>query len=163
MPSFDIVCKVDPQELDNAVNQTLKEISQRFDFKNSKSEVTLDKETSKMVMLADDELKLRSLKQILETKLIKRGIDIRSLKYSKEEQATQNMIRVPIEMKSGIDREESKKIIQLVKDSKLKVQTEIQGEQLRVTGKKIDDLQSVIQLLKGSNLGLPLQFINMRG
>jgi uncharacterized protein YajQ (UPF0234 family) len=112
--------------------------------------------------MADDDMKLRAIHQILETKMAKRSVDVRCLEYGKEEQASGNVIRQVVTIRAGIDKENAKKITKIIKDSKLKVQTQIQDEQVRVTGKKIDDLQEVIGALKTSNLGLALQFINMR-
>ena len=162
MPSFDIVSDLDLMEVDNAVRQTQKEIASRFDFKGSKSELTLDKETKKIKIVADDDMKLRSLHQLLEAKLAKRGIDLRALKYGKEEAASGNVIRQMVELKSGLDKEESKEITKAIKDGKLKVQAQVQDEQVRVTSKSIDDLQATIAYLKAQQLKFPLQFINMR-
>jgi len=162
MPSFDIVSELDMQEVDNAFNQAQKEIETRFDFRGGKSKIDFDRTAKKINILADDEMKLRAIHQILEQKMARRNIDIRSIEYSKQEQATGNMIRQHIDLKSGINKEDAKKITAKIKEGNLKVQAQIQDEQVRVTGKKIDDLQEVIHLLKTSDLGLPLQFINMR-
>jgi uncharacterized protein YajQ (UPF0234 family) len=160
MPSFDIVSKVDMQEVDNAVNQTIKEIAQRYDFKGSKSEVTLEKESIKV--LADDDFKLKAVVDILQSKFIKRGISIKSLQYGKVESASGGMVRQVITIQQGISKEKGKEIISLVKDSKLKVQGQIQDDQVRVTGKNRDDLQQVISLLKNKDLGVELQYVNFR-
>ena len=162
MPSFDIVCEINMQEVDNAINQASKEISTRFDFRGGKSEVQLDKESSQIKIVADDEMKLRSIHQIIETKIAKRSIDCRVLQYGEEIKATGNTIRQQVKLKIGLDKEEAKKITKKIKETKLKVQAQIQDDQVRVTAKKIDDLQSVISSLKNSDLGLPLQYINMR-
>jgi uncharacterized protein YajQ (UPF0234 family) len=163
MPSFDVVSELNIQEVDNAVNQTQKELSTRFDFRGSKFSLELDKLEKKIKILADDELKLRSIHQLLEQRLVKRGIDLRLLDYGKEVEATGNAIRQELTLKNGIDKEEAKKITKLIKDSKLKVQAQIQDEQVRVTGKSIDDLQEAIRALRAaSDIGVPLQFINMR-
>jgi uncharacterized protein YajQ (UPF0234 family) len=162
VPSFDVVSEVDLQEIDNAVTQVQKEIAQRFDFRGGKSELTLDKPTKKIKVIADDELKLRSIHQILEIKMAKRGVDLRVLKYGKEEAASGGIIRQMIELKAGLDKEDAKIVIKAIKDSQLKVQAQIQDEQVRVTGKNIDDLQGTIQFLKGKELTFPIQFINMR-
>lgn len=162
MPSFDIVSELDMQEVDNAINQADKEIATRFDFKGGKSKIELDKGTKKIKLLADDDMKLRALHQIIETKMSKRGIDLRCLEYGKEEEATHNAIRQEVTLKNGVDKESAKKITKMIKESGLKVQAQIQDEQVRVTGKKIDDLQAVIQYLRTNEVGLPLQFINMR-
>jgi uncharacterized protein YajQ (UPF0234 family) len=163
MPSFDIVSEVNLQEVDNAVNQTVKEISTRFDFRGSKSTIEFDKPEKKIKILADDELKLRSIHQLLEQKLVKRSVDLRLLDYGKQEELSGNALRQEVTLKNGIDKEEAKKIIKLIKDSKIKVQAQIQDEQVRVTGKSIDDLQETIRTLRAAaEIGLPLQFINMR-
>ncbi len=162
MPSFDIVSEIDLQELDNAVNQAAKEVETRFDFRGGKSSIELDRKVPHIKIVADDDMKLRSIHQILELKLAKRSIDLSCLDYGKEEEASGSVIRQTVSIKSGIDKESSKKITKLIKDSKIKVQSQIQDEQVRVTGKKIDDLQEVIQLLKTNQVGIPLQFINMR-
>ena len=160
MPSFDIVSKVDMQEVDNAVNQTVKEIAQRYDFKGSKCEVTLEKESLKV--LADDDFRLKSIIDILQSKFIKRGISVKALQYGKAESASSGMVRQVITIQQGISKEKGKEIIAVIKETKLKVQPQIQDDQVRVTGKNIDDLQEVIQLLKGKDLGVEMQFVNFR-
>ena len=161
MPSFDIVSEINLQEVDNAVNQTAKEMATRFDFKSGKSTITLDKNEKLIKLVAEDELKLRSMHMMLEQKMSKRSVDLRALDYGKEEQYGL-VIRQEVKLKSGIDKELAKKIIKMIKDAKLKVQSQIQDEQVRVTGKKIDDLQTVIALLREGQLEMPLQYINMR-
>ena len=160
MPSFDIVSKVDMQEVDNAINQTVKEIGQRYDFKGSKSEVTLEKETVKV--LADDDFRLKAIIDILQSKFIKRGISVKALQYGKAENASGGMVRQTITIQQGISKEKGKEIGAVIKETKLKVQSQIQDDQVRVTGKNIDDLQEVIRLLKGKDLGVELQFVNFR-
>jgi hypothetical protein len=162
MPSFDIVSDLDMQEVDNAVNQTAKEISQRFDFRGGKSDITLEKEAKKIKVTADDDFKLRSIHQILEGKLAKRGVDLRALKYGKEESGSGGILRQTIDLKSGIDKEEAKEVMKAIKDSKLKVQAQIQDEQVRVTSKSIDELQATMSLLRSADLKFPVQFTNMR-
>lgn len=162
MASFDIVSEIDMQEVDNAINQVHKEVATRFDFKGSKSEVNFDKVSKKISILADDDFKLRTLHQIIETKFAKRSLDLRALDYGKEIEATGNAIRQDVSLKSGLEKEDAKKITKLIKELKLKVQTQIQDQQVRVTAKKIDDLQAVINALKESEVGMPLQFINQR-
>ena len=162
MPSFDVVSELDLQEVDNAVNQAAKDISTRFDFRGGKSEIEFKKDEKKIVIKADDDMKLRAIHQILEQKMVKRSIDLRSLKYGDEEQISGGLLRQVVDLQSGISKDAAKKITKAIKDSKLKVQAQIQDEQVRVTGKKIDDLQEVIGLLKQQEVGLPLQFINMR-
>jgi cyclic-di-GMP-binding protein len=160
MPSFDIVSKVDMQEVDNAVNQTIKEIAQRYDFKGSKSEVTLEKDAIRI--LADDDFRLKAIIDILQSKCIKRGISIKSLDYGKAEIASGGMVRQNIAIRQGIAKEKGKDLCAIIKETKLKVQAQIQEDQVRVTGKNIDDLQEIIQLLKGKELDVELQFINFR-
>jgi len=160
MPSFDIVSKVDMQEVDNAINQTVKEIAQRYDFKGSKSEVTLEKETVKI--LADDDFRLKAIVEILQAKFIKRNISPKALQYGKVEQASGSMVRQIVTLQVGISKEKAKDIGAVIKESKLKVQSQIQDDQIRVTGKNIDDLQAVIALLKGKDLDIEMQFVNFR-
>ena len=162
MPSFDIVCELDMQEVDNAVNQAVREIENRFDFRGSKSKIELDKQAKLIKLLADDDMKLRSIHQIIETKMAKRQIDLRALDYQEEQEAAGNAIRQNVVLKAGLSKEEAKKVTKEIKNTKLKVQAQIQDDQVRVTGKKIDDLQSVISSLKSSSINLPLQFVNMR-
>jgi hypothetical protein len=160
MPSFDIVSKVDPQEIDNAVNQTRKEVGQRYDFKGSKTEIELEKEA--ILILSDDEYKVKAVVDVLQSKLVRRGVSLKALVYQTIEPAGGGLAKQKIDVQQGIDTEKGRKIVKLVKDSKIKVQVQIQGDQLRVSGKKRDDLQNVIALLKEQDLGLPLQFLNFR-
>ena len=162
MASFDIVSDLDMQEVDNAVNQTSKEIGTRFDFRGGKSSIELDKETKKIKIMADDDLKLRSIHQMLEQKMAKRGLDLRGVEYGPEEQASGGVIRQQVTLKTGLEKEGAKEVTRVIKDSKLKVNVEIQDKQVRVTAKKIDDLQAVISLLKENKFKIPLQFVNMR-
>ncbi len=160
MPSFDIVSKIDMQEVDNAVNQTIKEIIQRYDFKGSKSEVTQEKEGIKI--LTEDDFRLKAIVDILQSKFLKRGLSLKSLDYGKVEPASGSMVRQLITIQQGISKEKAKEIIAVIKETKLKVQAQIQDDQVRVTGKNIDDLQEAIQLLKGKDLDVEMQFINFR-
>jgi cyclic-di-GMP-binding protein len=160
MPSFDIVSKVDMQEVDNAVNQTVKEIAQRYDFKGTKSEVTLEKEAIKV--LADDDYKLKAIIEILQSKFIKRNISPKALQYAKAEEASGGMVRQMINLQMGISKEKAKEIGAVIKETKLKVQSQIQDDQVRVTGKNIDDLQEVIRVLKAKDLDIDMQFVNFR-
>ena len=161
MPSFDIVSKTDVQEVDNAVNQAIKEMQQRYDFKGTKSEIKWEKK-EEITVLVDDDGKLRSILDILQTKLVKRGVSLKSLDYGKEEDASGGMKRQVIKIRQGIPSEKAKEITRLIKDLKLKVQAQIMEDMIRVTGKKIDDLQEAIQALKGKDLDITLQFVNMR-
>ncbi|WP_372631692.1 YajQ family cyclic di-GMP-binding protein [Cohnella sp.] len=158
--SFDVVSKVDMQEMNNAVQQALKEIETRFDFKGSKSDIKL--EDVQLTVLSDSDFKLQSVVDILQSKMIKRGVPILNLDYGKIEPASGGTVRQVIKLRQGIDQESAKKINVLIRDSKLKVKSQIQGDQLRVTGKSKDDLQSVMSLLKGAGLPLELQFTNYR-
>ena len=159
-PSFDVVSQVDMQEVSNALNQTTKEISQRYDFKGSKSEVLKDDDGIKIT--TEDEMRLNAIVDILKSKFIKRGVSIKNLEYGKIEDAAGGMVRQKIKIKQGIDSDVAKKITKDIKETKLKVQAQIQDDQVRVSGKKIDDLQSVIAFLKEKDYGLDLQYINFR-
>ncbi|AJY76632.1 YajQ family cyclic di-GMP-binding protein [Paenibacillus beijingensis] len=158
--SFDIVSKVDMQELNNAIVQAEREIETRFDFKGSKSSISMEKED--LVVVSDDEYKLKSVIDILQSKMIKRGVPIKNMEYGKIEGASAHTVRQRIKLKQGIEQDIAKKINILIRDSKLKVKSQIQGDQIRVTGKSRDDLQSVIQLLRGADLAIELQFTNYR-
>ncbi|MBI5644437.1 MAG: YajQ family cyclic di-GMP-binding protein [Deltaproteobacteria bacterium] len=161
MPSFDIVSKTDTQEVDNAVNQAIKEMQQRYDFKGSKSEIKWEKK-EEITIIGDDDNKLKSVVDILETKLVKRGVSLKSLEFGKVEDASGGLKRQVIKIKQGIPTEKAKEITKIIKELKVKVQAQIQDEQIRVTGKKIDDLQEVIQELKAKELDISLQYVNMR-
>jgi uncharacterized protein YajQ (UPF0234 family) len=158
--SFDVVSKIDMAEVTNAVSQALKEISQRFDFKGSKSNITQDKDA--LVIVSDDEYKLKSVVDILQTKLVKRGVPIKNLSFGKAEPAQGGTVRQRATLQQGIPTDKAKEIVKAIKDSKIKVQASIQADQVRVAGKNRDDLQTVIQLLKGKEFGLELQFTNYR-
>ena len=160
--SFDIVSEVNLQEVDNAVNQATKELINRFDFKGSKSSFSFNRMEKKIVFLADDEMKLKSLKDILTTKLAKRSVPLKAMRYLPEEKAFDGTIRQVAEIIQGIPQDEAKDIVRRIKDQKLKVQASIQGEKVRVTGKSKDDLQHVIQILRETNFKIPLQFSNFR-
>jgi uncharacterized protein YajQ (UPF0234 family) len=160
MPSFDVVSVVDMQEVDNAVNQAIKEIGQRYDFKGSKTEVTLEKDAIKVV--TDDDFRLKAVVDVLQSKFVRRGVSLKALQYGKVEPASGGLVRQLIAIQQGISKEKGREIVALVKGTKRKVQAQIQDEQVRVTGKNIDDLQEVIRLLKAKDLGVDLQFVNMR-
>ncbi|MCE5195501.1 MAG: YajQ family cyclic di-GMP-binding protein [Nitrospiraceae bacterium] len=160
--SFDIVSRVDMQEVLNAVQQSTKEISQRFDFKGSKSSIELSKEKTEITILSDDENKLKSVIDILQTKFVKRNVSLKSLSYGKIEQASGGTVRQLITIQQGIQQEKAKEIVKLIKDSKIKVQAEIQKDQLRVKAKKIDDLQTIMGLIKSKDFGIHLEFVNYR-
>lgn len=162
MPSFDIVSKVDPQTLDNALNVAKKEILNRYDFRDSKTSIELEKKNNELLIITENDMRLKSVIDVIITRMAKQGIEAKSLDLSKDHYASGMMIRKEIKIKTGIDKEISKKIIKIIKDSKLKVTPQIMDDIVRVSGKKIDDLQQVIALLRTQNLELPLQFINMK-
>jgi uncharacterized protein YajQ (UPF0234 family) len=159
--SFDIVSKTDMQEVANAVQQAQKELAQRFDFKGSNSSIELTGE--EIVLLSDDEQKLRSLKDILEGKLVKRKVALKAVDYQKLEDATMGTVRQRAKIVQGIEGEKAKAIVKSIKDAKLKVQASIQTDQVRVVGRTKDDLQRAIALVKQNDFGIPLQFTNYRG
>lgn len=161
MPSFDIVSEVDMQEMDNAVNQAIKEIGNRYDFRGTKCEISWDKKEA-ITFEGDDDYKLTAMRDILESKVIKRGIGLKSLSYGTPEEASGGTLRQKITILQGIEKEKGKEIVKKIKELKLKVQAQIQDNQVRVTGKKIDDLQEVISAFKSADMGVELQFINMR-
>ena len=163
MPSFDIVSRVDLQEVDNAVNITTKTILTRYDFRGSKTEVSLDKKEKKIQVTTEDEMKMRAIHDTLIENLVKRKVDRRCLDAKTVEPAAHGMIRREFAIKDGVDSDNARSIVKLIKDKKLKVQAAIQDGQVRVTGKKIDDLQEVIQMLRGAKIEIPLQFVNMQG
>ena len=160
MPSFDVVSKVDMQEVDNAVNQSRKEIEQRYDFKGTHNEINQEKDA--LVILAADDYKLAAVIDVLKGKLVRRGISPKCLDFGKKESASHGAMRQRVAIVQGIDKERGKEIVKTIKESKLKVQAQIMEDQVRVSGKQIDDLQEVIQLLKGHDFGIELQYINMR-
>jgi uncharacterized protein YajQ (UPF0234 family) len=162
MPSFDVVSEVNLQELDNAVNQTIKEISQRYDFKNSKTSVEWKAKEKEVVIVAEDDYKLSAATDILQSKLVKRSVPLKNLKYETIEQAAGGQVRQAIKVQQGIDKDQAKKIIQAIKDSKAKVQAQLMEDQVRVTSKSIDELQGTIRTLRSANLDVDLQFVNMR-
>lgn len=159
--SFDVVSKTEMQEVSNAVQQAQKELAQRFDFKGSKSSIELAAE--EIVLASDDEGKLRSVKDILESKLVKRGVSLKAMDYGTLEQAMGGTVRQRATIVQGIEIEKAKTIVKAIKEAKLKVQASIQSDQVRVTGKTKDDLQKAIALVKGKDFGIPLQFTNYRG
>jgi uncharacterized protein YajQ (UPF0234 family) len=162
MASFDIVSKVDIQSLDNAVNVARKEITIRWDFKDSKTQLELDKKNLKIQIITETDMRLSAVEDILRSRLIKQKINPLCLDFGKKEYASGNMIRKEISIRQGISKEVAKKIVKVIKDSGLKVQTQIMDDQIRVTGKQIDDLQAVIALCRQTDFGIPLQFDNMK-
>jgi hypothetical protein len=159
--TFDIVSKVDFDEVKNAVTQAMKEIDQRFDFKSSISKIEL-KDEGTLSLTSDNEVRLKAVIDVLQNKLLKRGVSIRAMEFGKIEAATKGSVRQEVKIIQGIAIEKAKGLIKVVKDSKIKVQISIQGDQLRVSGKNKNDLQDVISLVKSDDQGLDLQFINFR-
>lgn len=163
MPSFDIVSKIDLQEIDNAVNTVIKEIGNRYDFKNVKWSIEFDKKETKIVINAASDYCLEQIKASLRGAVTKRKVDAKALDFSTlPEKASGASLRQFVKLKQGIDQKTAKEIVKEIKGRKMKVQTSIQGDELRISGKKIDDLQEIITLVKGMNLDIPLQYINFR-
>ncbi|KGM31618.1 YajQ family cyclic di-GMP-binding protein [Inquilinus limosus] len=160
MPSFDIVSKTDLTEVDNAVAGVTREVAQRFDFKGSKC--TIERSDNTLTILADDDLKLKQMHELLRGYFARRKLDAGALDFKTPEKASGNMVRQEVVVKQGIDRDLAKTIIKAIKDGKQKVQAAIQGDELRVTGKKIDDLQATIALVRGLKIEQPLQYLNFR-
>ncbi|SFI51942.1 hypothetical protein SAMN02799624_01169 [Paenibacillus sp. UNC496MF] len=158
--SFDIVSKVDMQELSNAITQAEREIDTRFDFKGTKTSFTLEK--TDLVVVSDDEYKLKNVIDILQSKMMKRGVPIKNMEFGKVEAASMGTVRQKVKLKQGIEQDSSKKINTLIRDSKIKVKSQIQGDSIRVTGKSLDDLQAVMALLRGADLQIDLQFTNYK-
>ncbi|MPM39589.1 hypothetical protein SDC9_86223 [bioreactor metagenome] len=158
--SFDVVSEVEMQEVDNAVNQASKELNQRFDFRGSKSSLELTGEEIKII--SDDDFKLKSVIDILEAKIVKRGISLKNLEYGRIESASQGTVKQIVTVKKGISKEKGKDVIAAIKTSKLKVQAQIMDDQVRVSGKNKDDLQAVMALLRQNDFGIELQFVNFR-
>ena len=158
MPSFDVVCRVDQQEVDNAINQTLREVGQRFDFKNTKTE--LRREDAALHLQSSDDFKVKALADILREKLAKRQVPLKAVSFDPIEPGPAGNAKQKATLQEGIPTDKAREIVKLVKDTKLKVQVAIQGDQLRVTGKKKDELQAVMQLLRGRDLGIAVQFTN---
>jgi uncharacterized protein YajQ (UPF0234 family) len=160
--SFDIVSEVNMMEVENAVNQARKELANRFDFKGSKSSIEFNKNDKKITLVADDDFKMKALKDILEGRFAKRSVSIKSLDYKSQEKAFEGYIRQVAEIISGLPSDKAKELVKLIKDSKIKVQTQIDGSKIKVVSPKKDDLQQVITYLKGTFFSLPLQFTNYR-
>lgn len=160
--SFDIVSEVDLQEVDNAVNQAIKELSQRYDFKNSKASIAFDRKEKKITLIADDDFKLRALTDILTTRLAKRSVSIKALKFNEPEKAFEGYLRQKIEICMGIDKERARELTGIIKELGAKVQTQVEGDKIKVSSAKKDELQAVIVHLRGLNFSLPLNFCNYR-
>ncbi len=160
--SFDIVSEMDLQEMDNAVNQANKELAQRYDFKGSKASIAYDRKEKKVTLIADNDFKLRALTDILATRMAKRGISLKSLKFNEPEKAFEGYLRQVVEIRMGIDKEKAKELTGIIKGLGLKVQTQIEGEKIKVSSLKKDELQEVIVHLKGLDFSIPLNFTNYR-
>jgi uncharacterized protein YajQ (UPF0234 family) len=162
MPSFDIVSKVDQQKLDNAINTVIKEITTRYDFHDSKSEIELDKKTLNIHIVTENDMRMKAIEGVIISRMVKQGLEPASLDFGKEQYAAGSMIKKDIKIKEGVDKELGKKIVKVLKESGLKVQGSIMEDQVRVTGKKIDDLQEAIARVKQAGFEQPLQYINFR-
>lgn len=158
--SFDIVSNVDMAEVNNAINQAMKEVQQRFDFKGSKSEIKV--EATDLIMISDDEFKLKSLNEVFQTKLVKRGVSLKALSYGKIESALSSTVRQKVALQQGIPSDKAKEIVKFIKDTKIKVQAAIQGDMVRVSGRDRDILQEVIAKLKQKDFGIAMEFTNYR-
>ena len=162
MPSFDIVNQIDAQEIDNAVNNTRKEVQSRYDFKGLQTEISFSSKENKIDIMAAESMKLKAVQEMLTKHFIKRNLEPGVLEYGPEQGTSHGAVKVTATIREGIDRDTAKKIVKEIKSQKLKVQPAIQDDQVRVTGKKIDDLQETIQTLKSKSFGIPLQFVNMK-
>ncbi len=160
--TFDISCDTDLQEVDNAVNMAMKEIKQRFDFKGSVSDIKLDKNKGVLHFVSDDEYKLKSVIEILLTKLVKRGVSNKALSFGNVEKGAGNSVKQSADIQQGIPQDKAKEIVKIIKNSKIKVSASIQDDKVRVKGKKIDDLQEVISIIKSKDFDVELQFVNFR-
>jgi uncharacterized protein YajQ (UPF0234 family) len=162
MPSFDIASKVDVQTLDNTINVVKKEITTRYDFKGSHVDIDLDKKAMQLKIEVETDMKLQQLEDVMISKALKQGLDPKCFDFSKEHYASGKYVRKEVAIRNGLDKENAKKIVKIIKDSGAKVQAAIMDDVVRVTGKKIDDLQEIIQLCNGANLDMPLQYVNMK-
>lgn len=162
MPSFDIVSRVDLQLVDNAVNNAKREIGQRYDFRGSHNEITLDKKTMKVNIVAADKMKMEAIREIFIANAVRQKINTKAFTFGKSEPTSGGALKREVRIQDGIEKEVAQRIVKLIKSTKLKVQTAIQGDELRVTAKKIDDLQTVISMLNEQELDVALQFVNMR-
>jgi cyclic-di-GMP-binding protein len=162
MPSFDIVSRFNFAELDNAVNNTRKAITARFDFRGSTAEVDVDRKEKTLKVVADDATKLRGIKEMFLSAAMRRGLEPKAFDWGETEPSLAGRVKAHVKIRDGLDQDTAKSIVRLIKDSKLKVQPSIQGDEVRVSAKQIDDLQAVIKLLNGAELQVPLQFVNMK-
>ena len=162
MASFDIVSKVDPQTLENAVNTAKKELQTRYDLRDTKGGMELDKKANTIQLSSENSMRIKALEDILLARVVKQGIDGTSLDFTAEEQPAGALVKKTIKVRAGVDKDTGRKIIKAIKDAKLKVEAQMQDDQVRVSAKKIDDLQATIALLRRADIGLPLQFVNMK-
>ena len=162
MPSFDIVSKYEVQEIENSVNMVTRDIANRYDFRGSSTHILFSKKEGIIKIESDSEMRLIAVRDMLEKRAIGRSVALKTFKFNEIEKGSGMTVRQKVELQEGISKENTKKVNKMIKDSKLKVQPQIQGEQIRVTGKKINDLQSIISFLKKENLDIPLQFVNMK-
>ncbi|MCX5782166.1 MAG: YajQ family cyclic di-GMP-binding protein [Elusimicrobia bacterium] len=160
--SFDIVSEINFQEVDNAINQAQKELAQRFDFKGSKSSIEYNKAEKKIILVGDDDFKLKAVRDIVEERMARRGVSLKSMKTLNPEKAFEGTVKQAIELVSGLPSEKAKELAKMIRDAKFKVQAQIEGQKVRIVSVKKDELQSVIAFLRNSNFSLPLQFINYR-
>ena len=162
MPSFDVVSRINWAELDNALNNTKKAISTRFDFRGCTAEITVVQKDKKMHIFTEDRTKQNAIREMFESAAVKRGLSLKSFDWQEPESGAEGKMKRDIKLKEGLEQEMAKQITKLIKESKLKVQASIQGEEVRVTGKQRDDLQAAMKLLTGSTLAVPLQFVNFK-
>lgn len=162
MPSLDIVNKIDAQTLDNVMNVVKKEIITRYDFRDSKTEINLDKKANIINILTENEMRIEAIEDVIRSRMIKQKLDPLSLDFAKQRYASGNMMKKELKVKEGIDKESAKKIVKIIKDSKLKVEAQIMDDQVRVSGKKIDDLQEVMAIIRRSEIDIPVQFSNFK-
>ncbi len=162
MPSLDIVSRVDMQEVDNAVNNTRKMLTSRFDFRNSKTEIELDRKEKKLSLLTEDEMKMEAIRETFTQNAVRRGLDARIFEFKEPQPTSGGMLKREVKIQEGLTQDQAKDIVKRIKATNLKVQPSIQGEEVRVSGKKIDDLRACMTMLQGAGLPVPLQFVNMK-
>lgn len=162
MPSLDIVSRVDMQEVDNAVNNTRKMLVSRFDFRNSKTEIELDRKEKKLSVLTEDEMKMEAIRETFTQNAVRRGLDARVFEFKEPLPTTGGMLKREVKIQEGLTQDQAKDIVKRIKATNLKVQPSIQGEEVRLSGKKIDDLRACMTMLQGAGLPVPLQFVNMK-
>lgn len=162
MPSFDIVSRVDMQEVDNAINIARKQLAGRYDFRGSKTEINFDRKEKKLGLLTEDKMKMEAIREMILQAMARRNVDIKALKFEEILPGRDTMVKRQIVIQEGLDQDTARKIVKLIKDAKMKVQASIQGDEVRVSGKQIDDLQAVMQMVRQAGLSVPLQFVNMQ-